>query len=109
MGANRPDIVIRDKQEKKTYVIDISCPSDVNVDAKENEKLSKYNALRVELGKMWDCECDAIPVVVGGLGAISYNFDTYLKRIPAQLSKEICLKITLLGSEKIMRSVLARK
>ena len=109
MGANRPDIVTGDKQEKKTYVIDISCPSDVNVDAKENEKLSKYNALRVELGKMWDCECDAIPVVVGGLGAISYNFDTYLKRIPAQLSKEKCLKITLLGSEKIMRSVLARK
>ena len=65
VGANRPDIVIRDKQEKKTYVIDISCPSDVNVDAKENEKLSKYNALRVELGKMWDCECDVIPVVVG--------------------------------------------
>ena len=109
VGANRPDIVIRDKGEKKTYIIDISCPSDVNVATKENEKMAKYSALRVELGKMWDCECDVIPVVVGGLGAISYNFETYLKRIPAMLSKEMCLKITLLGSEKIMRSVLARK
>ena len=109
VGANRPDIVIRDKGEKKTYIIDISCPSDVNVATKENEKMAKYSALRVELGKMWDCECDVIPVVVGGLGAICYNFDTYLKRIPAMLSKEMCLKITLLGSEKIMRSVLARK
>ena len=73
------------------------------------KKKAKYSALHVELGKMWDCECDVIPVVVGGLGAIFYNFDAYLKRIPAMLSKEMCLKITLLGSEKIMRSVLARK
>ena len=76
---------------------------------KKMKKKAKYSALHVELGKMWDCECDVIPVVVGGLGAIFYNFDAYLKRIPAMLSKEMCLKITLLGSEKIMRSVLARK
>ena len=68
VGANRPDIIIRDKQERKTYIIDISCPSDVNVVAKENEKITKYGALRVELGKMWDCECEVVPVVVGGLG-----------------------------------------
>ena len=46
VGANRPDIVIRDKGEKKTYIIDISCPSDVNVATKENEKMAKYSALR---------------------------------------------------------------
>ena len=90
-------------------IIDISCPSDVNVEAKENEKMSKYGALRVEMGKMWDCECEVIPIVVGGLGAVSQTFGTYLKRIPAVLCKEMCQKITLLGSEKIMRSVLARK
>ena len=109
VGANRPDIVIRDKEGRKTYIIDISCPSDVNVEAKENEKMSKYGALRVEMGKMWDCECEVIPIVVGGLGAVSQTFGTYLKRIPAVLCKEMCQKITLLGSEKIMRSVLARK
>ena len=42
VGANRPDIVIRDKMNKKVYIIDISCPSDVNVNAKEQEKISKY-------------------------------------------------------------------
>ena len=109
VGANRPDIVLRDKASKKTYIIDISCPSDKNVTSKENEKMAKYSGLRVELGKMWDSECVVIPVVVGGLGVISEKFQDYLKMIPADLSTEMCLKITLLGSERIMRSVLSRK
>ena len=109
VGANRPDIVLRDKASKKTYIIDISCPSDKNVTPKENEKMAKYSGLRVEPGKMWDSECVVIPVVVGGLGVISEKFQDYLKMIPADLSTEMCLKITLLGSERIMRSVLSRK
>ena len=109
IGANRPDIVLRDKTAKKTYIIDISCPSDMNVQSKENEKVAKYSGLRAELGKMWNCECVVIPVVIGGLGVISEKFLEYLKMVPAQLSMEMCIKITLLGSEKIMRSVLSRK
>ena len=109
IGANRPDIVIRDKIEKKTYIIDISCPSDVNIHTKENEKITKYCGLRVELAKMWNCECIVIPVVVGGCGTVSKEFTKYLGMIPAELSTTMCLKITVLGSEKIMRSFLSRK
>ena len=109
VGSNRPDIVIRDKKERKVFIIDVSCPSDSNVKSKENEKITKYSGLRVELAKMWNSECIVIPVVIGGLGTISYNFANYLKMIPADLSIAMCLKITLLGSEKIMRSVLSRK
>ena len=109
VGANRPDIVIRDKLEKKTYIIDVSCPSDVNVSKKENEKLSKYSGLRVELGKLWNCECEVVPIVIGGLGTVSGKFADYLRMIPTELSLELCLKITVLGSERIMRSFLSRK
>ena len=109
VGANRPDIVIRDKSEKVTYIIDVSCPSDVNVTSKENEKLSKYSGLRVELAKMWNCECIVVPIVVGGLGALSDKFVQYLNMIPAEISADLCQKITLLGSETIMRSCLSRK
>ena len=108
VGANRPDIVLRDKVKRMTYIIDISCPSDVNVNAKENEKIAKYSALRVELGKMWNCKCVVIPVVIGGLGGLSEKFVDYLRMIPADICKEMCLKATLLGSEKILRSVLSR-
>ena len=109
IGANKPDIVLRDKTATKTYIIDISCPNDMNVQSKENEKVAKYSGLRAELGKMWNCECVVIPVVIGSLGVISEKFLEYLKMVPAQLSMEMCIKITLLGSEKIMRSVLSRK
>ena len=109
IGANRPDIVVRDKINKKVYIIDISCPCDLNVHTKEMEKISKYCSLRVELAKMWNSECVVIPVVVGGSGTVSKEFSNYLQMIPAELSPEMCLKITLLGSEKIMRSALSRK
>ena len=109
VGSNRPDIVIRDKNEKKTYIIDVSCPSDVNVTSKENEKLTKYSGLRVELAKMWNCECTVVPIVIGGLGALSDKFLHYLGMIPAEISADLCQKITVLGSELIMRSCLSRK
>ena len=103
VGSNRPDIVIRDKLEKKTYIIDVSCPSDVNVTAKENEKITKYSGLRVELGKMWNCDCVVIPIVIGGAGSVSGKFLDYLMMIPAELSVEMCLKIM------IMKSFLSKK
>ena len=109
VGANRPDIVVREKVNKKVFIIDISCPSDKNVNAKENEKIAKYSGLRVELAKMWQCECTVIPIVIGGLGGLSEKFVEYINVVPAEISVEMCLKITLLGSEKIMRSCLSRK
>ena len=39
--ANRPDIIIKDKKEKKCIMIDMSTPSEKNVSIKEIEKLSK--------------------------------------------------------------------
>ena len=109
VGSNRPDIVIRDKEKRKVYIIDISCPSDVNVKSKENEKITKYSGLRVELSKMWNSECIIVPIVVGGLGCVSHDFGNYLKMVPGELSIAMCLKITVLGSEKIMRSFLSRR
>ena len=106
---NRPDIVVRDKENKKCYIIDVSCPNDINVNEKEQEKISKYSGLRVELGRMWKCDCVVIPIVVGGLGVVSNYFMKYMEMVPAKISATMCIKIALLGSEKIMRRFLARK
>ena len=106
---NRPDIVVRDKKKKKCFIIDVSCPNDINVSEKEQEKITKYSGLRQELGRMWDCECVVIPIVIGGLGVVSENFERYKHMVPAELSTAMCIKITLLGSEKILRNFLARR
>ena len=106
---NRPDIVVRDKKNKKCFIIDISCPNDINVAQKEQEKITKYSGLRLELGRMWDCECVVIPIVISGLGLVSVDFEKYKNSLPADISTVLCIKITLLGSEKILRRFLSRK
>ena len=73
------------------------------------EKIAKYGELKVELQKMWGMECEVLPVVVGGLGAVTKSLKDYLARIPGHPEQFMCQKITLLGSKKILRGVLARK
>ena len=109
IGANRPDLVVRDLSSRKALIIDIACPNDINVIAKESEKISKYQPLCAELRKLWGVECEVVPVVVGGLGVISKNLGDHLARIPGCPKRFMCQKIAMLGSERILRSVLGRR
>jgi len=62
--ANRPDIVIKDKQEKSCLLIDMSIPTEKNTSVKVTERLSKYKDLGIEIERMWrdeghnDPSCD---------------------------------------------------
>ena len=51
MKASRPDIIFKDKKEKKCTVIDMIMPAERNVSIKEVEKLSKYKNLEIEVTK----------------------------------------------------------
>ena len=108
VGANRPDIVVRDMSKKKVWVIDVSCPCDTNVEKKEGEKVGKYAGLVAELQRMWGVDCVVVPVVIGGLGAVSRRCADFLGSIPGSPDVSMCQKITLMGSERILRNVLAR-
>ena len=90
VGANRPDILIKDLENKKAYIIDISCQVDTNCGKKECKKIAKYGALGIEAESMWGVKAQIIPVIVGGLGAVSHIY------------------ICLLGSKKILKDVLRR-
>ena len=109
VGANRPDIIVRDLRRKEVWILDVACPCDTNVEKKESEKLSKYAGLKLELQRMWGAKCTVIPIVIGGLGAVSPQCVEYLRAIPGEPDVHMCQKITLLGSEKILRNVLARR
>ena len=41
-GSNHPNIVLFAYQQKQIYFIELSCPADINVISKEEEKLLKY-------------------------------------------------------------------
>ena len=109
IGANRPDIIIKDKMHKKALIIDVSCPVDTNVGKKEREKVGKYGGLRAELERMWGVNAETIPVVVGGLGAVTKNLGDYLTKIPGCPDQYMCQKICLLGSKRILQDVLKRR
>ena len=109
VGANRPDLIVRDLVKKKVQILDVSCPCDVNVEKKEVEKVSKYAGLKVELQRMWGVSCEVIPVVIGSLGAVSTSCFDFLSLIPGVPDLRLCQKITLMGSERILRSALSRR
>ena len=108
VGANRPDLVIKDKDAKRTFVIDVSCPCDLNIHKAEAKKIAKYIGLKGQLQKMWGYECTVIPVIIGGLGAVTHKLKNYLSMIPGSPNITLCQKITLLGSKKILMDVLSR-
>ena len=51
--SNRPDIVLFDYQHKKILFIEVSCPADPHVLAKEDEKIQKYCALASDFRIMY--------------------------------------------------------
>ena len=109
VGANRPDIIVRDLRSKEVWILDVACPCDTNVEKKENEKLSKYTGLKVEVQRMWGAKCTILPIVIGVLGAVTPHCVEYLRQIPGEPDVHMCQKITLLGSERILRSALSRR
>ena len=53
VGANRPDLIIKDKVAKKTYILDVYCPCDLNLYKAEATKVARYAGLKGQLQKMW--------------------------------------------------------
>ena len=93
IGANRPDIIIKDMNVKKAFIIDVACPVDCNVSKKEAEKISKYGSLRVELERMWGVDAEILPIITGGLGAVTKKLGDYLAKIPGSPDAYMCQKI----------------
>jgi hypothetical protein len=108
--ARRPDIVVLKKSEKKCMVIDIAVPSDRNCSSKEDEKISKYQDLSIEIKRIWKLrEVKVIPIVVGALGTVTKNLGKYVVELgmDPKYSQPAIQKSAILGTARILRRVLA--
>ena len=83
--ANRPDVVIKNKQEKSRLLIDISIPTEKNTSVKVTEKLSKYKDLEIKVERMWGMKATTIPVVIGALELIKKGLAEYIQEIPGNI------------------------
>ena len=102
--ANKPDIVVVDKNTKYTTMIDIAVPSDLNINVKELETVDKYQPLREELERTWRTTAIVVPVVVGALGAVTPKHTQW--QIPGKVDARGLQKCALLGTGKILRRFL---
>ena len=107
--ANRPDIILKCKDEKSCLLIDIAIPTDKNISTKVTEKLSKYKDLEIEIERMWGMKTKTIPVVIGALGVIKKGSKKYLDDISANIRLQDLQKTTLLGTAHILRRILSIK
>ena len=100
--ANKPDIIIKDKQEKTCMLIDMAIPSDRNTSVKVAEKLSKYKDLEIEITKMWGLKTITVPVVIGALGVVTKGIKKHIDKIPGKINITELQNIALLGSSHIL-------
>ena len=107
IGANKPDIIIKDTTEKTCLLIDMCVPADTNVSLQEFDKLSKYKDLEIEIKKMWHLKPTVIPVVIGALGLIKKGTEKHIEKIPGKISLSECQKIALMGTAHILRKTLS--
>ena len=108
VGANRPDITIHDKKERKLVLVDFSIPYDTNIVEKTAEKLTKYKELEIELQKCWDLtETRTVPIIIGALGTVCTDHTQYLKLLSEKIDPNVVQKTAMLGTANILRSVLS--
>ncbi|XP_067126490.1 uncharacterized protein [Centruroides vittatus] len=104
---NTPDLTIVEKE--KVWIIDVAIPGDSRIDEKQQEKLNRYHDLKIELQRLWHKPVQAVPVIIGTLGAVPKDLGRHLQTI--NIDKiTICQlqKATLLGSARIIRKYITQ-
>ena len=107
ISARRPDIVVINKEAATISLIDVAVPADKHISAKEEEKLMKYQDLRIELERLWKKKTTMIPIVIGALGSVTTRFKYFLELLDiSSLNVYLLQKTALLGIATTLRKVL---
>ena len=107
ISHNRPDITVFLRRDHHILFAETACPADVNVLAKEDEKILKYQGLAREVSTGYNQPVDIIPVVFGHSGVVSCRQGAHLKRLPLftdRLFGYLQQAVTL-GTVSILRSM----
>ena len=89
---NKPDLLIWDKKSKTCTVIEISCPADINITRKINEKMERYAPLMRNLQMMYnDYKFEMVPIVIGAFGFIPKDLKTSLESLNFDKKEVKCI------------------
>ena len=88
-------------------MINVPIPADKHLTAKEEEKLAKYQDLRIELERPWQKKMLMASVVIGALGSNSKRLKSFWELLDIDyLNIYLLQKTALLGTASIIRKVL---
>lgn len=79
---NRPDIVFHNKHTKEVYLIDIAVPNTHNITTTSQEKIRKYEELKIEIKRIWDAEkISIVPIIISTTGIVPNSLQKNLESI----------------------------
>ena len=104
--ARHPDMTVIDKETKFTRIIDFAIPYDTRVNAKEVEKIEKYQDLAQEIKKVWSMRATVIPIVIGAPETTPKKLKKRLEDIGIETWVTELQKTVILHSARILRKVL---
>ena len=77
---------------------------DSTVPDTEREKIERYQDLKWELKRIWNCrKVKVVPIVIGAFGTISTGFESWLSQISQDLHFGTLQQACLLGTARILR------
>ena len=105
--SNRPDIVVFDYLKQLILFLEVSCPADVNVPSKQQEKLHKYCPLALDFRSMYNMPVKIVPVVFGCTGVVSVDCIKHLRDIPGFCDSLFATlqKAALIGTVHTLRTI----
>ena len=110
MINNKPDIIVVDKINKTSNLIEVSIPNDYNICNKRLQKIRACTNLSGENKAVWNFnKVQKTPVIVGAVGTFYKKFDDDISKLGLMNHKfrvEEAQKIALLGNAHIVRSFL---
>ncbi|CAB3220135.1 unnamed protein product [Arctia plantaginis] len=107
--ANKPDIVVIDRLERRAMIVDITIPHDDNLLKAEKDKQVKYLDLAHEIVDMWDVDSAiVVPIVISAHGLVAKSLDQHLQRLAlGSWIKGLMQKAVLLDTARIVRKFLS--
>ena len=86
MTERRPDLVVEDRLCKSIFIIEMSVPTDSNINGRWQEKFQKYQKLAADMRKQFrGYRIKVVPMIIGALGTVDTLLED-LRGIP-KLSK----------------------
>ncbi|KAF2890547.1 hypothetical protein ILUMI_15626 [Ignelater luminosus] len=92
INYNKPDIILMNKEHKKTYLVEIAVPLPNNLQRRHTEKIQKYIELAAEIKDMWEQqEVKIIPTILSATAVIPHTLHRAIQQLqmPEMIYKEM--------------------